>query len=163
MAGGKTPYRDFDRLLRDVREMVEDVMARLPSGAAILTVEERTGPEGPPPVSFVITPRRTEAAKIEVQPDGEDTVYLALGRHTWVEVFVGTKNWPTLVPTVREYVEDVVGGRFREIIWTRDGEFVNSLGYVQSKDGKWHLTGEVSRPLIRRGLERREVRYLPYG
>jgi hypothetical protein len=163
MAKERTPYGDFDRLLRDVREMVEDVVAGLPPGAATLTVEDNVGPEGAPPVLFVITPRQEWAARINVLPDSDDTVYLALGQHTWVEIFVSGKNWPELVPSARETLEQVVSGKFREIIWTRDGQFVNSLGYVQSKDGKWHLIGEISRPLFRWGLEREEVHYRPYS
>jgi len=141
--------------------MAESVVANLPPGTATMTKEVTPSGSGAPSATFTLQPERSGAASVSLSPDVGDTVFVALGEHGWTELLVGPREWSELVPLARELLDAAVAGRVRERIWSRHGEYVNSLSYVE-RDGRWALVGDTSRPLFRWRVQEEGRRYLPW-
>ena len=114
-----------------------------------------------PSTTIELRPRRTGAARVSLNPEGGNTVFVGLGEHGWVEVYQTDREWQQLLPAVRRLVQAAVDGHVRERIWTRRGRPVHTLVHVRQQ-GRWRLTGLGSRPVVRWGLEQEDRRHLPW-
>jgi hypothetical protein len=142
---------EYDALVAEFRSMLNDVLAALPPGAVQVDQEEG----GPGGVAFILTPRRPGAARVEVMPDTRLYASLFCGEHTTVEVF----DRDDVVALARDYLEDVIAGRFTEIVWTRHGVVRSAKGFigVPPRRGRWR---DALRQ--RSGEVREQIEYLPY-
>ena len=144
-----------------VRDLVAAVVTALPPGTVTVHEEPAASSTDSPSTSIELRPRRTGAARVTLNPEGENTVFVGLGEHGWVEVFQGDDEWQELLPAVSRLVQAAVDGRVRERIWTRRGRPVHALVHVR-QEGRWRLTGLGSRPVVRWGLEEEDRRHLPW-
>ena len=157
----RSPYEDLTVLVDAVRDLVADVVTALPPGTVTVHEEPAASWTDTPSTSIELRPHRTGAARVSLTPEGENTVFVGLGEHGWVEVYESDSEWHQLLPGVRRLVQAAVDGQVQERIWTRRGRQVHALVHVR-QEGRWRLTGLVSRPLLRWGLEQEDRRYLPW-
>ena len=123
---------------------------------------------GGPGLGFRLRPHRPDAAQVSVLPDDAHSIYMCIGRAGWVELLASPRDPNRAVEDVAKLLDAVVAGGVKETLWRRkrSDEIANSLLHIQyGPGGRWHLNGEVSRPLplVRRLLYVEEViRYKPY-
>lgn len=137
-------------------------------GKVSLTVQSGLSEEGRA-VRVVVEPRQTGCAPIyALAEDGDDTVYVTIGKSTPLEVPIQGGRYTAFQGSheLIALIQAVVAGKFEETVWRSNSDTVKSAGHiwVQDQDGggliSIHGSFGFRNPLKR--LKKEQFKYLPY-
>jgi len=113
-----------------VERVIRDVVGTLVPNTVAIDVDRFSRSDM---TSFWLKPvRRTAATLTLAVDDSGDRVYMILGRTTYLEIDFrgGTLTKAEAIEEIRLVCQAIVDGRFRERVWTRNGEIVRALGIL---------------------------------
>jgi hypothetical protein len=145
-------------LVRDLREVVASELFHLPKSGVTIDVERDSRTEG---TWIRVVPATPSAAPIEIFVHA-NVIFVGIGRDSTIEVAYDSTSAQEAVAGVREIVEAVVKGRFRETIWLRGEEVVRSQGQLELASGPRYTTHQASTPGSRTGGSEVRLDYDPY-
>ena len=146
----------------EIYGLLQEMLSGLPQGIAVVTRGPSNDPAGGEDI--VSRPANPNSAEICLHPMG-DILYTAVGRHTSMELWVGSrKHEEQELKTVRDISRAVIDGKFSEDVWTVNGKVVKSDGIFEI-DGRMQKMGvgvylAFLNPFSRK--QRRHFDYSPY-
>jgi hypothetical protein len=144
---------------RSVLSILEEIVARLPTGVVRLE-QSRLGGRG---IEFELRPSRPEATPLRVQVPNPFQVDVFVGRAGRFEVIARRRARGEMLDRVRQIIDAIVEGGFKEVTRERRGKILSSKSIVWFRDGS-KLSSSAAQvfalPLLG---ERHSVTYQPYS
>ena len=158
-----TPLADLAREPEErvVLALVDEIVGPLLDGQRASAEFTPASESGGTPAELDITPAKSTAAEIHLAFDAPRELYVTLGRHeTHFEVV--ERSDEAFEQTIREILEGVVGGRYRERVKVRDdGELRAAEGIVETPGGRPRRIS-FGAPLVEGPADWREASYDAY-
>jgi hypothetical protein len=105
-------------------------------------------------------------ARVILYPSDDD-IDVHMGEDTWIELLKRKRGKAERVQELRQILEAVVSGRYKETVWRVRGRTVKSKAVLWGSDGKSLLTPRqwhgLAAPVPDPRAKRTHIRYEPYS